>query len=112
MTIIVTTPNGEVLAEGILNESVFLIEGNYYFDKDKVNMQSFKLTGKTYTCPIKQGTCDYYDLIDPNTSTVLTKEIGWIYESIANTDENLKRIEHRMAFYKNKGLEIMQLNEI
>jgi uncharacterized protein (DUF427 family) len=87
------------IAFGELGVSAVEVEGNYYFDTSAVNMQILKIKaeGKQYTCPVKRGTCDYYNLIDPKTGEVLIDEVGWIYPIVENP--NFKQIEGKIAFY-------------
>jgi uncharacterized protein (DUF427 family) len=103
MTITLKTPSGKQLAQGELGKTVLSIEGNYYFDKSAVDFSLLKMKGEgqQYTCPIKKGTCDYYNLVDTS-GNVLIVEIGWIYEMVLNSI--FKQIESKIAFYQNKGL--------
>lgn len=77
------------------------VEGNYYFDQSLINSDLLKMkdSGGQYTCPIKQGTCDYYNLIDQN-GQELINEVGWIYPKVNNS--LFVEIEGKMAFYPGK----------
>jgi uncharacterized protein (DUF427 family) len=103
MTITLKAPSGKQVAQGELGKTVLSIEGNYYFDKSAVDFSLLKIKGEgqQYTCPIKKGTCDYYNLVD-SSGNVLIDEIGWIYERVSNTI--FKQIEGKIAFYQNKSL--------
>jgi uncharacterized protein (DUF427 family) len=103
MTITLKTSSGKQLAQGEIGKTVLLIKGNYYFDKSVVDFSLLKLKGEgqQYTCPIKKGTCDYYNLVD-SSGNVLIDEIGWIYEHVSNTV--FQQIAGKIAFYGNKGL--------
>jgi uncharacterized protein (DUF427 family) len=103
MTITLKTPSGQQLAQGELGKTVFSIEGNYYFDKSAVDFSHLKMkgNGQQYTCPIKRGTCDYYDLVNSSGNGEID-EIGWIYEKVANS--LFSQVEGKIAFYNNKGL--------
>ncbi|NJK71306.1 DUF427 domain-containing protein [Candidatus Gracilibacteria bacterium] len=105
--IIVKSSDGTILAQGNIGKGVVHVEGNYYFDKSLVNFDLIKMmgNGQQYTCPIKRGTCDYYNLVNSNGETV-TEEIGWVYEKVNN--EMFKLVEHKMAFYSyGRGLDIL-----
>jgi uncharacterized protein (DUF427 family) len=103
MTITLKTQSGQQLAQGELGKTVLSIEGNYYFDKSAVDFSLLKMKdeGQQYTCPIKKGTCDYYNLVDTS-GNVIIDEIGWIYEKVTNT--LFQQIAGKVAFYGNKGL--------
>jgi uncharacterized protein (DUF427 family) len=101
MTVTVFTPDEQLLAQGELGEQVLQVEGNYYFDKSCVRFEHLKMTGEgqNYTCPMKRGTCDYYDLVNENGEVVIP-EVGWIYEVVGNG--LFEPIAGRMAFYGGK----------
>jgi Domain of unknown function (DUF427) len=103
MVINVYVKNGSKLASGELGKTVIGAEGNYYFDRSVVDFfhLMMKGEGQQYTCPIKRGTCDYYNLVD-DAGNIVEDEIGWIYESVENS--LFKGVEHKIAFYKNKSL--------
>jgi uncharacterized protein (DUF427 family) len=78
-------------------------DGKYYFDKKDVEMKALRMAERKYFCPIKNSTCDYYDLTDDRTGEVLQTQIAWIYEQIPNS--NFKNIEGKVAFdISGKGL--------
>lgn len=103
MIVNVYLKNDEKLATGELSSSVVSSEGNFYFDRSVVDFTKLVMKGESqqYTCPIKRGTCDYYNLIDDQ-GNVVDDEIGWIYENVENS--LFKGIEGKIAFYKNKSL--------
>jgi uncharacterized protein (DUF427 family) len=101
MIVLAKTRTGEVIAKGEIGKTVISLEGNYYFDKSVVDFERVHIKGKgqQYTCPIKRGTCDYYNLVNLQ-GDVEIDEVGWIYESVESS--LFKNIEHRIAFYGSK----------
>ncbi len=107
---IIVSYGDEVLASGVLGKSVVFVEGNYYFEKEVVNFEFLQIhgAGQNYTCPIKRGTCDYYDLVMD--SRVIMTEVGWVYESVAN--KMFEILEHKISFYnQGKGLDFKVLEK-
>ncbi len=90
----------EVIASG----SPTLLEGNYYFDKDKVNTELLVKKDKMYHCPIKNADADYYYLVGNEDS-----EIGWCYEDPKN--KLYDNIAGKIAFYGNSKPSIQIIKE-
>jgi uncharacterized protein (DUF427 family) len=100
---ITVTYKDEIIASGELGKEVVNIEGSYYFDQKVVEMTRLKMKGSggQYFCPIKQGSCDYYDFVDQDGKVVID-EVGWIYEN----PKYLLPCKGKIAFYKDKGFTI------
>jgi uncharacterized protein (DUF427 family) len=98
---------GAQIARGEVGNNVVALEGNYYFDRSVVDFTMIKMKGEgqQYTCPIKKGMCDYYNLVDSNGGAIID-EIGWIYEHVNNSQFSI--IEGKIAFYNSKGLDIFK----
>jgi len=86
--------------EDFESNKVLQVEGNYYFDTSLINEDILKIhgDGQQYTCPIKQGTCDYYNIVI--NGEVVVEDAGWIYEKVENG--LYESIEGKIAFYQNK----------
>jgi uncharacterized protein (DUF427 family) len=76
--ITITTSDGRQIAQGQLNDTIILADGNYYADPSAVQTQILHKTDRTYTCPYK-GLCYYYDLVD-ETGNVVEADFTWVYE--------------------------------
>jgi uncharacterized protein (DUF427 family) len=81
-----------VVASGVPNETVQDFEGNWYFAPDSVDMQSLKVTDRTYTCPYK-GVCYWIDL---ELSDARVTNIGWVYR---NPKPGYEFIKDQIGFY-------------
>ena len=91
--ITIKTKDGAIqLAKGYDGQSVFKLEGNWYFDPAAVHMQYLKVTDRTYYCPHK-GTCFWIDLEAPGMSA---KNVAWVYTVLKPHYEHIK---DRIAFY-------------
>ena len=75
-----------ILAEGELGKEVNLFEGNYYFTKDTVNEDLFKLSDYKYVCSYK-GTCDYYN-VEADGKQI--ENVCWVYEMPESYEEEVK----------------------
>ena len=86
------TKDGKIIAEGILDKDVVMVEGNYYFDRSKVDFEHLTKKENAYFCPIKKSPCDYYFLgSNPD------REIAWIYETVASS--MFQNIAGKVGFY-------------
>ncbi len=93
---------GKKIAMGVLDQSVWKIEKNYYFDESGVNLDILSKKLKTYTCPIKRSVCDYYYL-----KSDLSQEIGWCYENILHP--SFKKLNGKIGFFGlGRDLEIIE----
>lgn len=82
-----------VIASGAESDStVFLLENNWYFIPEVVDMTHLKVTERTYTCPYK-GVCFWIDLEAPGLSA---RNIAWVYR---NPSPGYEIIKDRIAFY-------------
>lgn len=94
----------KILAQGTEEDmksgKIIFVEGNYYFDKSLINFEHLQMHGKgqQYFCPIKQSSCDYYNIVENN--QIIETDVSWIYETITNG--MFKDIAGKMAFYSNK----------
>jgi uncharacterized protein (DUF427 family) len=86
------TQDGKIIAQGILDTDVFMVEGNYYFDRSKVDFGHLIKKENAYFCPIKKSPCDYY-FLDTNPE----REIAWIYETVTNSVFQI--IAGKVGFY-------------
>lgn len=85
--------NQAVIAEGTPSDgSTVLLEGNWYFSPDHVDMSHLKVTDRTYTCPYK-GVCFWIDLDAPNAKA---RNIGWVYN---NPMSGYEIIKDKIGFY-------------
>lgn len=85
--------NNQVIARGHEEEdTVFLLEDNWYFDPSAVDMTYLKVTERKYTCPYK-GVCFWVDLEMPG---LKARNIAWIYD---NPMAGYERIKNRIGFY-------------
>jgi uncharacterized protein (DUF427 family) len=100
---VVVTYQNSIIAKGQIGSEVISLENNYYFSKSCVDFSHLKMkeNGGQYFCPIKQGSCDYYNFVDDSGKTLID-EIGWIYEN----PKFMEICKGKIAFYKNKGFEI------
>lgn len=91
-----TDKQGNVIAEGMLGESVQEAEGNYYIDREKVDFSKLTKKENAYFCPIKSSQADYYYLKDEHGEQG-KQEACWIYEEISTP--LFKNIEGKVGFY-------------
>lgn len=82
----------QTIAQADRSDDVVIIENNYYFSPDRVNMTNLKLTDRTYNCPYK-GRCYWLDYVDGD---VTVPNIAWVYDDPMNGYEIIKG---RIAFY-------------
>lgn len=83
---------GAILASAKKAEGVFLFEGTWYFDEDKVNITHLVVTEETYTCPYK-GTCYWIDLKAPGHSA---DHIAFTY---FDTRAGYEFVQGKIGFY-------------
>ena len=89
------TWNGVVLAE---SEDGIVVEGNYYFPRESVNMEFFRPSQSHTTCHWK-GLASYYDIVmDGQTN----KDAAWYYP---NPSEAAKLIRDHVAFWRGVKVE-------
>lgn len=74
------------------DSDVVLLEGNWYFSPEAVDMTYLKLTNRTYTCPYK-GVCFWLDLQAPGTEA---KNVAWVYQ---HPKPGYERIQNKIGFY-------------
>jgi uncharacterized protein (DUF427 family) len=84
---------GEIIATGKENESAREFEGNWYFNPNVVNMDTLRVTERTYTCPYK-GVCYWIDMetADGERAT----NVGWVYR---NPKPGYEFIKDEIGFY-------------
>ena len=89
------TWNGVVLAE---SDQGVVVEGNYYFPRESVNMEFFRSSQTHTTCHWK-GLASYYDLVvDGQTN----KDAAWYYPT---PSEAAKSIRDYIAFWRGVKVE-------
>lgn len=94
--ITITDSSQNIIAQGILGFDVLKVEGNFYFSRQKVDLEGLSKKEKAYHCPIKNSDCDYYFLNDEQGKPMDT-ELCWIYDQIPNS--LFKQLEHKVGFY-------------
>ena len=83
----------QVLASGEEgDDTVRLLEGNWYFDPKTVDMTNLTVTERTYTCPYK-GVCHWVDM---ETDEGTKPNVAFIYSEPMAGYEFIK---DRVAFY-------------
>ncbi len=95
---------GAVIASGHQNETVRLLEGNWYFEPEAVNMEHLRVTNRVYTCPYK-GKCYWIDFQAPG---VKATNIAWTY---FETKPGYEFIKDRIAFYVRDTVATMAVSE-
>ena len=83
---------GKILATAEEAVSVFLFEGAWYFDRDKVDMTYLSVTEDTYICPYK-GTCYWIDLDMPG------HVAGHIAFTYFEVEPGYEFVQDKIAFY-------------
>jgi len=87
---------GRVIAE---SDKMVMVERNYYFPPEAVNMEYLQKSGNTYKCHWK-GTADYYNIVvDGETNS----DAAWVYPEPASP---AKQIKGHFAFWK--GVEVKE----
>jgi len=76
----------DIIAYGIEDESMLILEDSWYFALDQVNMSVLRRTDRTYTCPYK-GVCYWLDLETPHASA---QNIAWVYQTPKRGYEGIK----------------------
>lgn len=89
---IVKTKAGEIIAAGAQDEAVVILEGNWYFAADGVDMRYLRVTERTYKCPYK-GVCYWIDLDAPG---IAAQNVGWVYR---NPKRGFEAIKDRIGLY-------------
>ena len=85
--------SNHILASGTEeNETVYNLEGCWYFLPENVDMTHLVVTERTYTCPYK-GICYWIDLESPETQA---RNIGFVYHF---PKMGYEAIQNRIAFY-------------
>lgn len=87
--------NNQIIAE---SDETIVVEGNHYFPPESVKMEFLNKSDHHYTCPWKQGTCDYYNV---EVNGKISQDGAWVYPE---TNRLAKQIEGRFAFWH--GVEI------
>lgn len=82
----------EILAQGVLDEEVIMLEGYYYFAPEKVNMQHLLVSDRVYVCPYK-GNAYWIDLQGINANV---RNVAWVYPE---PKTGYERIAGRIGFY-------------
>lgn len=89
---------GKTIAE---SDETVVVEGNHYFPASSINSEYLRPSDLHTTCPWK-GQADYFHLsVEGNT----VADSVWVYPS---PRPKAKHIEGYYAFYKNKGIEIVE----
>lgn len=89
------TWNGVVLAE---SEDGIVVEGNYYFPRESVNMEFFRPSQTHTTCHWK-GLASYYDIAVAGQTN---KDAAWYYP---DPSEAAKLIMDHIAFWRGVKVE-------
>ncbi|RMG71323.1 MAG: DUF427 domain-containing protein, partial [Chloroflexi bacterium] len=76
----------EILAEGVLDQDVIVLEGTYYFDPRCVRLDKLTRTARTYTCPYK-GVSFWIDL---DTEDGRIENVAWVYEDVKQGYEHIR----------------------
>lgn len=94
MHLFITKKNSDqVIASGSeADNTALILENNWYFAPDQVDMGQLKITDRTYTCPYK-GVCFWVDLETPE---LKARNIGWIY---MNPNPGYEQIKDWIGFY-------------
>ena len=93
---IINQSNQEIIASGVLGESIINIEGNYYFKPELVDFSNTVMEDEAYFCSVKRSSCDYFYLISAD-GTKSEREMCWIYDEISNG--LFKQIAGLVGFY-------------
>lgn len=83
---------GTIIASGVQGETAHIIEGNYYFEPNAVNLAHLSISERTYNCPYK-GICHWVDL---TTAQTRAQNIGWVYYDPRPDYEHIKGL---IGFY-------------
>lgn len=83
--------NNVTIAE---SNNTVILEGNYYFPKESLNMIFFKKSKTTTHCPWK-GKASYYTI---NVPGLVSEDAAWFYEEPSELARNIK---NHVAFWKN-----------
>lgn len=89
--------NNQIIAE---SDNTVVVEGNHYFPPESVKMEFLQKNDNHYTCPWKQGACDYYNV---NVGDKISIDGAWVYPKVGRL---AKHIEGKFAFWH--GVEIKE----
>lgn len=82
--------NNTIIAE---SNDTLIVEGNYYFPKESLNMDYFKESKTTTHCPWK-GEASYYTVEVPDS---VSEDAAWFYRE---PNELASNIKDHVAFWK------------
>jgi uncharacterized protein (DUF427 family) len=80
------------------SEHTVVIEGNYYFPLESVNLNYLSETSHHSTCPWK-GEASYYTV---KVNDEISENAAWFYK---NPKDAAKEIKNHVAFWKNVSVE-------
>lgn len=83
-------------------QTVLVLENNWYFAPAAVNTEYLTVTGRTYTCPYK-GVCYWVDLNAPG---MRARNIAWVYYDAKPGYEMINRL---IGFYSRETSGTMAL---
>ena len=89
--------NNVVLAE---STDIVMVDGNPYFPRDAMRAEFFRDSRLTTVCGWK-GTARYWDVVVDGT---VFSDVVWSYETPKPAAEEIRE---RFAFYRNKGVELV-----
>lgn len=79
--------SGDVLARGVLNETVVYNEGAYYFNERDVKMDRLRQADRDDACTL-QGRANWFDVV--NGDAVLHENVGWRFYSLKRDFQHLR----------------------
>jgi uncharacterized protein (DUF427 family) len=88
--------NGVVLAE---SQEGQVVEGNYYFPPESINLEHFRPSETHTTCSWK-GVASYYDIV---VDGKVNKDAAWYYPAPKEAAQNITRY---VAFWK--GVDVVK----
>jgi uncharacterized protein (DUF427 family) len=80
----------KIIAE---SDDYLVVEGNYYFPPDSINMEYLRESEVHTTCPLK-GLASYYDIV---VNGDINKEAAWYYP---DPKPGASKIKNYVAFWK------------
>lgn len=89
--------NGKTVAE---SASTVELEGNHYFPPDSLKRDFFRESSSRTVCPWK-GTANYFSLEHGGDTA---HDVAWVYN---DPKPAALEIKGHVAFYKNKGVQIV-----
>jgi len=81
-----TNFNGATLAEGVIGQTVQVVEEGWYFAPEAVDTTYLRITDRIYTCPYK-GVCYWIDLDAPE---MRAQNVAWVYSEPKRGYEKIK----------------------